>query len=453
MHCSDGLSGQGLVTTITDCLKNDLELNISDCRGQAYDGAGAVAGKNKGLSSLITAVNSLALYTHCFSHQLNLSIQKGCSIPSVRDMLESVKNLCYFFKFSPPRLEYLDQSSKKYFSREKTQVRLKDVCRTRWVQRIKGLSLFEEIFVAVYDAIDRMTLELKGEQAAKASSRLKHFTFPFIANLVLTRCIFDITLPVTLQLQSKSIDIFNGISLINALKNTLRCLLLNVEEEHKKWYKVVKDLAEEVIMEETTPRICGRQKHRANTVANTPSEYYRRTITQPLLEYLVTQMSERFSEESMISYYGLSLIPSNLSNIKYFQTDKDWKKSFFVFANFYRYDFPNFSGLFSECDLWSDYWELQDSLPDNITTTIKRMPVGFENIKIALQIMGTLPVTSCTCERSFSSMKLLKNYQRSTMSNDRLNSLSLMYVHQEIVPNIDSVIDLFSVGNRRLDFA
>ena len=452
MHCSDGLSGQGLFTTITKCLKNDLELDISDCRGQAYDGAGAVAGKNKGLSTLITAVNSLALYTHCFSHQLNLSIQKGCSIPSVRDMLESVKDICYFFKFSPPRLEYLDESIKKYFSLEKTQVRLKDVCRTRWVERVKGLSQFEEIFVAVYDAIDRMTLEFKGEPAAKASSRLKHFNFPFIANLVLTRCIFDITLPVTLQLQSKSIDIFNGISLIKALKNTLQYHLANVEKEHEKWYKVVKDLAEEVFIEETTPRTCGRQKHRANTAAKTPSEYYRRTVTQPLLEYLITQMSERFSEESMVPYYGLSIIPSNLSSIKYFQPDKDWKENFLVFANFYRQDFPNFFAFSGECDLWSNFWELQDPLPDTISNTLKRMPVGFENIKVALRILGTLPVTSCTCERSFSSMKRLKNYQRSTMSNDRLNALSLIYVHKEIVPSTDAVIDLFSAGNRRLDF-
>ena len=182
--------------------------------------------ENTGLSSLVTAVIPLALYTHCFSHQLYLSIKKGCSIPAVREMLDF-----FYFLFSPPRLEYLDESIKTYFSREKkTQVRLKDVRRTRWVERIKGLSQFEEIFVAVYDAINKMTLEIKGEQAAKASSRLKHFTFPFIANLVLNRSIFDITLPVTLQLQSKSIDIFNGISLINTLKNTLRCLLLNVEE-------------------------------------------------------------------------------------------------------------------------------------------------------------------------------------------------------------------------------
>ena len=121
--------------------------------------------------------------------------------------------------------------------------------------------------------------------------------------------------------------------MIKALKNILKSHLANVEESHEKWYKSVKELAEEVFIEEATPRTCGRQKHRANTVSRTPSEYYRRTVTQPLLEYLLVD------EESMIPYYGLSIIPSNLSNIAYFQPDKDWKESFLVFEIFYRRDF------------------------------------------------------------------------------------------------------------------
>ena len=174
-------------------------------------------------------------------------------------------------------------------------------------------------------------------------------------------------------------------------------------------------------------------------------------MTQPLLEHLLIQMKDRFEEESMILYYSLLVIPSNMSNI-HFQPDKDWKESFLEFANFYRRDFPNFSALPGECDLWSSFWELQDSLPDTITNPLKLMAIGFENIKVALFILGTLPVTSCSCERSFSAMKRLKNYQRSTMSNDRLNSLSLMLVHKEIVPDPNKVIDLFSSSNRRLDF-
>lgn len=105
--------------------------------------------------------------------------------------------------------------------------------------------------------------------------------------------------------------------MIKALKNTLQCHLVNIKEQHNKWYKIAKELASEVFIEEETPRLCGRHKHRANTAAKSPSEYYRRTVTQPLLEYILRQMTDRFTEESMVTFFGLSFI-SNLFSIVYF---------------------------------------------------------------------------------------------------------------------------------------
>lgn len=59
--------------------------------------AGAVAGKNKGLAKLVSDKNSLALYTHCYSHHLNLGVQKTCSIMLVRDMLAEVGEISLLF--------------------------------------------------------------------------------------------------------------------------------------------------------------------------------------------------------------------------------------------------------------------------------------------------------------------------------------------------------------------
>ena len=109
---------------------------------------------------------------------------------------------------------------------------------------------------------------------------------------------------------------------------------------------------------------------------------------------------------------------------------------------------------------WKQNWtfgkhwiESEDCLPDNISSTLKRIPFnGFNNIKVSLRILGTSPVTTCTCELSFSAMRRLKTYTRSTMVSERLSGIALMHVHQEIVPDIEKVIDLFSTKNRRLSF-
>ena len=49
----------------------------------------------------------------------------------------------------------------------------------------------------------------------------------------------------------------------------------------------------------------------------------------------------------------------------------------------------------------------------------------FPNISIFLKIACTIPVTSCECERSASTLRRLNNYMRASMAKDRLSHLAL----------------------------
>ena len=67
--------------------------------------------------------------------------------------------------------------------------------------------------------------------------------------------------------------------------------------------------------------------------------------------------------------------------------------------------------------------------------------------------MGTVLVTYCACERSFSFAKLLKTYNRSTMTNDRLNALAILNVYLDLHPTAEDVLRKFiALGPHRLDF-
>ena len=66
-----------------------------------------------------------------------------------------------------------------------------------------------------------------------------------------------------------------------------------------------------------------------------------------------------------------------------------------------------------------------------------------------LLLMATTPVTSCECERSFSRLRTIKTYLRSTMSEDRLNGLSLLYIHKDIDIDCDYIISKFALRNPR----
>ena len=54
----------------------------------------------------------------------------------------------------------------------------------------------------------------------------------------------------------------------------------------------------------------------------------------------------------------------------------------------------------------------------------------FPNISTVLQLLLTLPVGSCSCERSFSGLRRLKTWSRTSMATDRLTALALLYVHR-----------------------
>ncbi len=58
--------------------------------------------------------------------------------------------------------------------------------------------------------------------------------------------------------------------------------------------------------------------------------------------------------------------------------------------------------------------------------------------------MGTSPVTSCECERSISMLKLIKTSLRSSMGQDRLNELAMLYYHRDIEITSEEVVDEFS---------
>uniref|UniRef100_A0A8I6YFS3 HAT C-terminal dimerisation domain-containing protein n=1 Tax=Hordeum vulgare subsp. vulgare TaxID=112509 RepID=A0A8I6YFS3_HORVV len=75
----------------------------------------------------------------------------------------------------------------------------------------------------------------------------------------------------------------------------------------------------------------------------------------------------------------------------------------------------------------------------------------YPNVSIAYRILLTVPVTVASAERSFSKLKLLKNYLRSTMSQERLNGLAICCIEKDVLDNIDldTIINDFASKNAR----
>lgn len=59
------------------------------------------------------------------------------------------------------------------------------------------------------------------------------------------------------------------------------------------------------------------------------------------------------------------------------------------------------------------------------------------NVTISLRMLLTLPVYVASGERSFSKLKIIKNFLRSTMHQERLSGLAILAIEQEMVDKID----------------
>ncbi|CAI6361643.1 unnamed protein product [Macrosiphum euphorbiae] len=84
-------------------------------------------------------------------------------------------------------------------------------------------------------------------------------------------------------------------------------------------------------------------------------------------------------------------------------------------------------------------------------SVLKKCCGSFPNISIALRIILSIPVTSAGAERSFSKLKIIKNYLRSTLSQCKLTSLATLSIEQQITDSLDfsELIAIFAAAKAR----
>ena len=88
--------------------------------------------------------------------------------------------------------------------------------------------------------------------------------------------------------------------------------------------------------------------------------------------------------------------------------------------------------------------------PLDILKFLKKRPF-YPNAIIAYRILLTISVTVASAERSFSKLKLLKSYMRSTMTQERLNGLAMISIESDVFEDTDyeGVIEDFISRNTR----
>lgn len=227
--------------------------------------------------------------------------------------------------------------------------------------------------------------------------------------------------------------------------------LSNLRENSDSSFKAIYDKSNQILNdiggEVTMPRCVKKQKNRDNTQSQSPEEYYKYTIYNPFLDHVIVHLSERFIKHKQIITNLEKVIPSHI-NVNTLNLSND-------FITFYESLLPDATVINEEFSMWKLKWLKYDveKKPSNAIDSLLECDARFfPNIRKLLEILATLPVSTATAERTFSTLRRLKTYLRNTTGEDRLTGLALLSIQKEIEVDPNEVVRRFSLTSRRKGF-
>ena len=188
--------------TLADVIKDSLirfALPISQCRGQAYDGAANMSGHISGVATCIQEIEPTAVFVHCLGHCTNLCLHSlGKQSLCVREALDLVMELSQLIRFSPKRSSLFEALQAQVSPGAPT---LKPLCPTRWTVRTKAIEAVLTNYGLLQEALE-VIQQGKDEYALKAMGFLNSMDkFSTYFGLKLSYRIFSATEQLSITLQ------------------------------------------------------------------------------------------------------------------------------------------------------------------------------------------------------------------------------------------------------------
>ena len=213
------------------------------------------------------------------------------------------------------------------------------------------------------------------------------------------------------------------------------------------WEKILKFKEEVDVSEPQLPRKRKVPRRYEQGVAeseypNTPKDEYRRIYFEAV-DLAVSSITSRFDQKGKIFSSIEQLLLKACSG-------KSVDEDLTAVCDFFYDDFDKEELASELLTLQTLYASVIQSEEPSIDS-LKRALLSLSSTQRALlgmvsrvfQLLLVLPATNATSERSFSALRRIKSYLRTTMTQSRLNHLMILHYHQDLCDKLD--ID--SVGN------
>ena len=442
------------IANMTLCKLSEWGIPFSNCRGQGYDNGSNMSGIHNGVQAVLLRENKFAIYMYspCACHTLNLCGSNAAQCcAEVMTYFGMVQKLFTFFSASPQRWEILQ---------DKLKCSLHSQSGTRWSERVDAVRPVAAHSGFVIEALEAASsLSLVPEAFTELQALQKYFS-SFVSILMSSIWVKVLT----------SIDQRNRIlqarrATIDAEVQNLNDLLSELKSLREKWTEILKEAT-------LVAECLGIVSHLPEKRLLTRNRFYE--DADSIIESSPATFNSADEESTATTNFRINvfyrLIDAALQGLTCrFEAIKRIDDQF---GFLYKYRSMNDTELklccerFCEaycedisCELTEEVLMLSSTGDVNLGISTQLPPLEllnklhechldalFPNICVCLRIFCTLPVSVASAERSFSQLKRIKNYARSTMTQERLQGLSLLCIESELARtvNYEAVIQSFA---------
>ena len=415
-----------------------FQFPISKCREQCYDGAANVSGHISGLRTKILQDESRATYVHCRAHKLYLAVQDAMkNNKEIRDTLNVIRESIAFIRGSPKRLAWFNQFRDNDSDGAAAGKSLRSFCPTRWAMRLVSLEAICSNYRHIFNWLKDVDTTEKNDFGAKASGflmALSRFDTFFLIEVL--RMVFTVVEGGSTDLQGQQLSFRKSENVIKCIKESVS----NARSEDRfsniwrasQSVLTVNDMIEEPQLprQKRIPRRLDDSAAGTSLMVSTPEEFYRIKYFT-ILDTVLMRLNERF-EPDQTSHH--------LAQVEDFLLGKQVHADYIV--QHYRED-VNGPRLKLHRDMLVDKASADGEILDDFESVVVFLTKNatfrgiITEVSSLIRIVLSLPVSSCSAERSFSGLRRLKTYLRSRMTQERLNAVALMNTHKDILDSLD----------------
>lgn len=452
VDCSVSRDAISLQNLILDFLE-EKKLGNLPIVGQSYDGASVMSGYKNGLQMKIKQNHPQAIFIHCLAHKLNLVIVDSCfNIKSSSTFFNTLEAL--YSHFSKPG----NHSDLKRISNalQIKNLEIHSLSTTRWSCRYENCRSVITNYIGIKDALEEEANAVRDTNGVEALGLLHLITKPdFIVNLHVFHSTLKVINTLSKYFQTQNSSLGEAYETVMATINTFK-------DYRYKFNEIWKDIENFASENEISLEPISRSKRKKSSTLHkdflvdatvgkstfidlpdntTASEYWKINIYYPIIDNITANLEYRFESLPLakaVNYFGrldlkgASEFIENYKEILRIDVDSLSAETI-VLKNLLKVQYKN-----NPINL--------DMLKEKVDKNI------YPNIFKLLQVALSLPISSAGCERSFSAMRRIKTWLRSTMHQDRFSNLAILNIENEIVKfsiTADDILEIFSKKRRR----